>query len=212
MTGVSHVGRCAWCGTIAEFLERFDRGSFVALLKERNAWVSSFPVGKPQVDAWRDEFVKLRYSELEKLPEAFRRLHVAFEYVLPGHEDRETGEVTHEKRPDVVIFSSDQVLVLEFKQREAPPYDGFAKATRGYLRLFEKWHRRVPEASAKGLLVLTKAHEFKKGYDRVKAVSPDRIHVYVKKAFEGHLTPCDDPEAWLSDLMEVPLEKRGLKT
>jgi len=46
----------------------------------------------------------------------------------------------------------------------------------------------------------------------LKAISPDRIHVYVKKAFEGHLTPCDDPEAWLSDLREVTLEKRGLKT
>ena len=43
----------------------------------------------------------------------------------------------------------------------------------------------------------------------LKAISPDRIHVYVKKAFEGHLTPCDDPEAWLSDLREVTLEKRG---
>ena len=64
--------------------------------------------------------------------------------------------------------------------------------------------------SAKGLLVLTKAREFKKGYGRVKAISPDRIHIYVKKAFEGHLTPCADPEVWLVDLREMKLEKKSI--
>ena len=44
----------------------------------------------------------------------------------------------------------------------------------------------------------------------MKAISPDRIHVYVKKVFEDHLAPCDDPEAWLADLREMKLEKKSI--
>lgn len=209
--GVRHAGTCAWHGTISEFLS-LDRGGFLALMKAANSEVSGYPAGHPQYKAWRDEFKHLR-RELAKLGAPYRRLHIAFEYVLPGHPDKDTGHVLYEKRPDVVIFSSGQVLVLEFKQREPPPYDGFAKETRGYLRLLEKWHSKVPRMGAKGLLVLTKAVDFGKKYPRVKAISPDRIPSQIRKVFADALEPHPAPEEWLADISHVelpPLWEMGL--
>jgi len=63
------------------------------------------------------------------------------------------------------IFGRSGVFVLEFKQREPPPFDGFAKETRGYLRLIEKWHPYVPRMTARGALVLTHAVNFGKKYE-----------------------------------------------
>lgn len=190
------AGACAWVGTIDEFL-RFDRGAFMETMKAGQALVTKYKADEHQYRAWRDEFRHLRV-QLARLGSEYRRLHIALEYVLPGWPDRESGKVSYEKRPDAVVFSSSRVLVLEFKQREPPPYDGFAKEVRGYLRLLENWHSKVPRMGAKGALVLTHAVDFGKKYPRVGAVSPDRIPAVVRKAFEGELTPCSDPRAWLA--------------
>ena len=202
-----HIGRCAWHGTIDAFLS-LDRGTFVDALKRANPYVSEYPVGHPQYKAWRDEFRHLRV-QLSKLGERYRRLHIAFEYVLAGHPDKSTGAVAYEKRPDVIIFSADNVLVLEFKQREPPPFDGFAAEARGYLRLLEKWHPSVARMSAKGLLVLTHAVDFGKKYPRVKAVSPDRIPSQIRKVFSEDCVPHSDPESWLSEIRNAERREGG---
>lgn len=196
-----HVGKCAWCGTVEEFL-KFDRGTFLGQMKTTNDRVSAYEVGQANYRAWRDEFKWLR-GQFARLKGPYRQLHLAFEYVLPGWPDKSGGAITYEKRPDLVMFSQDQLLVFEFKQREAPPFAGFARETRSCLRLFEKWHRRVPKMSAKGALVLTKAVDFGKRYPRVKAISPDRMPSIVHKTFAAHLAPCPDPEAWLVDLRGI---------
>ena len=195
------AGACAWVGTIDEFL-RFNRGSFMETMKAGQALVTEYKADEHQYRAWRDEFRHLRV-QLARLESEYRRLHIAFEYAVPGWPDKESGDVAYEKRPDAVIFSDQQVLVLEFKQREPPPYDGFAKETRGYLRLLENWHPKVPRMSAKGALVLTKAVDFGKKYPRVRAISPDRIPAVVRKAFADTTIPCPDPKLWLAAVKEV---------
>ena len=132
----SHAGKCSWTGTIDELLSS-NRRQFLDAMKAGNSTVSAYPLEQSQYKAWRDEFRHLRV-QLAKLKAEYRKLHIAFEYVLPGHPDKKTGVTEYEKRPDVIIFSERQVLILEFKQREPPPYEGFAKEARGYLRLLEK--------------------------------------------------------------------------
>ena len=185
-------------GTIDELL-RLNRRQFIDAMKAGNPTVSAYPLEQSQYKAWRDEFRHLRV-QLAKLRAEYRKLHIAFEYVLPGHPDKDTGIIEYEKRPDVIIFSERQVLILEFKQREPPPYEGFAKETRGYLRLLEKWHPKVPRMTAKGALVLTKAQDFGKRFPRVKAISPDRIPAIMRNVFCDSHTPCTDPSRWLSSI------------
>ena len=190
-------GDYCWAGSIGEFL-KLDRGEFVDAMVAGT--LARLPDGERpsqgQRAAWRDEFRHLR-RELGKLDAKFHRLHIVFEYVLPGHQDRQSGRVEYCKIPDVVVFGRGGVLVLEFKQREPPPYDGFAKETRGYLRLLEKWHPLVPKMSARGVLVLTHAIDFGKKYPRVKAISPDRIPSQIRKAFCDDSEPVENPIEYL---------------
>ena len=194
----SHAGKCSWMGTIDELL-RLNRRQFIDAMKAGNPTVSAYPLEQSQYKAWRDEFRHL-HVQLAKLRAEYRKLHIAFEYVLPGHPDKNTGVVEYEKRPDVIIFSERQVLILEFKQRDPPPYEGFAKETRGYLRLLEKWHPKVPRMTAKGALILTKAQDFGRRFPRIKAISPDRIPATIRNVFCNSHTPCTNPSRWLSSI------------
>lgn len=190
-------GHYCWVGTIGEFLE-LDRGMFKAAMIAGT--LPRLPKGERpgegQYRAWRDEFLHLR-RELGQLEQKYRRLHIVFEYILPGHPDKESGKVAYCKIPDVMVFGRGGVLVLEFKQREPPPYDGFAKETRGYLRLLERWHPSVSKMSAQGALVLTKAVDFGKKYPRVRAISPDRIRAQIRKVFAEDCEPVPAPGEFL---------------
>ncbi len=193
-------GDCCWVGTLGELLS-LKRNQFVDAMVEgtvRRLGNGDRP-NPSQRQAWRDELKHLK-KELALLPAEMRSLHIVFEYVLPGHQDRETGEVEYCKIPDAMIFGRSGVLVLEFKQREAPPFEGFAKETRGYLRLLEKWHRRIPSMSAYGALVLTHAMNFRKRFPRVKAISPDKIHSLILSLFRTDPTPLPDPAEFLRDV------------
>ena len=191
------IGEYCWVGTIAEFLS-LDRGRFVDAMCSGSIRIHGCArrPSQGQRAAWRDEFKHLK-RELARLDVAFHNLHIVFEYVLPGHENKTTGEVEYFKIPDAMIFGRSGVFVLEFKQREPPPFDGFAKETRGYLRLIEKWHPYVPRMTARGALVLTHAVNFGKKYPRVKAISPDRIPAMVRNIFGVNHDPVSDPVAFL---------------
>ncbi len=191
-------GKYCWAGTIDEFL-KLTRDKFMLAMKvgTRARLKEGETLELGQIRAWKDERKHL-FVQLSKLPLKYRGLHIVFEYVLPGHPDKLTEQVAYCKVPDAMVIGRSGVLVLEFKQREPPPYDGFAKETRSYLRLLEKWHPLVPKMSAHGALVLTKAVEFRKSYPRVKAISPDRICSCVKKTFCDNPTPYSSPDEFLS--------------
>lgn len=67
-----HSGRCACWGTIEEFLS-LDRGRFMRTMKESNASLSEYEVGRSHYLAWRDEFRHLRV-QLAKLGADYKRL------------------------------------------------------------------------------------------------------------------------------------------
>ncbi len=193
-------GDYCWAGTIGELLS-LKRNQFVDAMVEgtvRRLGNGDRP-GVEQRRAWRDELKHLK-KELALLPECMKRLHIAFEYVLPGHPDKGSGEVAYCKIPDAIIFGRGGVLVLEFKQREAPPFEGFARETRSYLRLLEQWHPRVPRMSAHGALVLTHAVNFRKRFPRVKAISPDKIHSMIQSLFRADPAPIPDAAEFLRDV------------
>ena len=177
------IGEYCWVGTIAEFLS-LDRGRFVDAMCRGSIRIHGCArrPSQGQRAAWRDEFKHLR-----------RVLKLG-------------GEVEYFKIPDAMIFGRSGVFVLEFKQREPPPFDGFAKETRGYLRLIEKWHPYVPRMTARGALVLTHAVNFGKKYPRVKAISPDRIPAMVRKIFGVNHDPVSDPVVFLKAIAHHGIE------
>lgn len=66
----------------------------------------SMPLGDSQVKAWKDCFDVLK-KELPNVNNEHPGLQIIFEYALPYESGR---------RPDVILLSKEQVIILEFKQ------------------------------------------------------------------------------------------------
>jgi len=99
---------CGWYGTLREFLA-LNQAEILAALRSRHFKVMGMQPDGGQMEAWRGEFAILSATLTDiagSVPQA-ARWAVIFEYELP----RERG-----RRPDVVILTGSQVLVLEFKE------------------------------------------------------------------------------------------------
>ncbi|MCE5255111.1 MAG: hypothetical protein LLG45_13070 [Actinomycetia bacterium] len=102
------AGPCGWYGTVAEFFA-LDQATLLASLSSRHLQVMGAPPSGDQAEAWRGEYEILGAALREIAGSAARagEWGVVFEYELP----HERGH-----RPDVVILTRAQVLVLEFKE------------------------------------------------------------------------------------------------
>ena len=102
---------CGWYGTLPEFLA-LDQATLLASLSARHLQVMGMRPDGGQMEAWRGEYAMLQAALGEMVASAPRAKEWAliFEYELP----RERG-----RRPDVVILTGSQVLVLEFKESAA---------------------------------------------------------------------------------------------
>lgn len=127
-----------WHGSVGELL-RTDRVVWLRCL--RSHYANLPPGGVPssqQIAAWTEEFAVLN-SALQSLVRerhALNDVGIVFEYELP----REGG-----RRPDVVLISGQNIVVLEFKQRSKPtPAD--VDQAQGYARDLANYHA-LEEAS-----------------------------------------------------------------
>jgi mutator protein MutT len=117
-----------------------------------------------QRKAWFDSFNILR-DQLKKIPNA-DNAKIIFEYELP----RERG-----RRPDVLILSGDNLLVLEFKgysNENAAQID----QAKHYARDLANYHEKSQKLNTVPLLVLASASNVKKVVDNVHIVAGDVLH------------------------------------
>jgi len=98
-----------WIGTGCEVAE-IRPDSVERLLRESHAAYYPSPVGDAQVAAWSDELAWLSAS-FKAVPETCDWAFV-LEYELPGEGGR---------RPDVVVLTSDRLIVHEFKRGRTRP-------------------------------------------------------------------------------------------
>ncbi len=154
---------CGWSGTVSEFL-RLDQASLLDVLHDRHLKVMGMQPDRGQVDAWRGEYRILQpvLSELVLLTPRSARWAVVFEYELP----RERG-----RRPDVVILTGSQVLVLEFKESgllQRAHVDQVA----AYARDLSEYHAASHNKLIDPVLVLSRSEEQWRTVDEVTVVNP----------------------------------------
>lgn len=130
--------------------------------------------GKSQVVAWQDCYAVL-HSTFAALPQAYRKLHLVFEYALPRY-PLEPGKSV---RPysvfaDVILLSSDTVTVLEFKGHR-DSYWGDARCARKYRRRIQNFHDQSRGMSKRAVLVLTKVEGLKDEYFKVQCRAHDLL-------------------------------------
>ena len=97
--------RCCYSASLEFFLQE-NKTNWIKKMKEAFQDLVEMPLGESQVRAWKDCFDVL----MEQLPAIYKthpNFDIVFEYCLPYESGR---------RPDVLLISKEQVIVLEFKQ------------------------------------------------------------------------------------------------
>jgi len=140
-----------------------------------------------QVKAWEDSFYILHthLSELKNF-----HVYMIFEYVLP----REGG-----RRPDLLILTSSEVLVIEFKEK-ARFQQADVDQVSAYARDIQHYHEGSHERKVISYLLPTRAVGRRRVINNVIAVSPDLllsdIQEYCTNSFYGNI------EDWLNSNYE----------
>ena len=139
-----------WHGPVADFLHLSEAALVDALSDHLHRCMGLGPDGL-QFAAWRHEFAVLQTSladAVARTPRA-RGWHLVFEYELP----RERG-----RRPDVVVLTSSQVIVLEFKDADAP-LPAHVDQVAAYARDLSEYHAASHDKLVDPVLVLTRSRD-----------------------------------------------------
>ena len=155
---------CYFYSTIAEFLKTSD-SDILESLKEGAYNLYKKTAEDSQIRAWNDEISVLKNAG-EKLPGNWI---IIFEYILP----REGG-----RRPDIIILTGNEVLVLEFKQFEKEHWSHMDQVT-GYARDLREYHSYCHDKEVIPFLILTKAKDKQEKHREVQVLSPDTMVKYL---------------------------------
>ncbi|MBR5471581.1 MAG: DUF2075 domain-containing protein [Oscillibacter sp.] len=138
---------CCYSSSIGEFLAE-DKSEWIEKMKTSFTTMIEMPLGESQIRAWKDCFDVL----VEQLPEIAKthpNFDIVFEYCLPYESGR---------RPDVLLISKEQVIVLEFKQNFRVIHADIDQAA-AYARDIHEYHYESRNSKVSAILVLTHADE-----------------------------------------------------
>lgn len=139
--------RCAYSNNLKAFLAE-DAKSWLEKMKKNFAEISALELGEAQIRAWKDCFKVLK-NELVGLAVIRPNFNIVFEYVLPYESGR---------RPDVLLISREEVIVIEFKQYGVIKHADVDQVA-AYARDLREYHVESRDKSVKAILVLTGAKE-----------------------------------------------------
>lgn len=137
--------RCCYTNRIGAFLAE-PEGIWLDCMQKNFAHILSLPLGESQVRAWKDCFRVLK-NELPAIAAARPEFDIVFEYCLPYEAGR---------RPDVLLISQEQVIVLEFKQNFRVIHADLDQ-TAAYARDIHEYHYESRNSHVSAILVLTRA-------------------------------------------------------
>lgn len=170
-----------WLGTGCEFAE-IKPGVVERALRESHAEYYTDSAGDSQIAAWQDEVAWLSAS-FKSVPETCD-WGVVLEYELPGEGGR---------RPDVVLLTSNRIIVLEFKRGRMRP--GHVDQAKAYAADLKDYHSESHDLPVDPVLVYTDRPGIQAIEDGIRVVGPDRLPETLRDldGFEGK----QDAERWV---------------
>ncbi len=186
--------RCGWCGTVKDFLAAPREGWLEGLSGHHRERMLE-PPAESQVRAWESSRTLLKES-LESLANEcpfISRLGLVFEYELP----RERG-----RRPDAVILSARQAVILEFKE-SALSTRAYIDQAAAYARDLRHYHAASRDLQVKPVLVLVQGKLPVTEKDGVDIVPGNLLAEYLRDLLADSGGP--DLESWLeSEYQPLP--------
>ncbi len=159
---------CGGYGSVDDFLAT-NIDQYINSLKSFMSNDLDLKVGEEQIIAWKDSYSFLRegFERLIQVNPKYNRLYIAFEYAVPMEGSR---------RPDLLLFSKDKVILFQFKRKSNYSYDDIEQVI-GFKRDLSNYHK---ETNKQGLevisyLVLTRAITDYGSQDGVKILNKDNF-------------------------------------
>lgn len=179
------MSRYCYQNTVTDFLTE-DKSAWIEEMKAAFAELSPLPLSPSQVNAWKDCFDVLQ-GELPDFDKAHPGFSVIFEYMLPYESGR---------RPDVILLSAEQVLILEFKQKIVAEQADVDQC-KAYGRDIRNYHFESRDKEVLDALVLTRASGklARNRYTKTPVISGDELGEYLEKVVDPTTTPTD-VDAW----------------
>lgn len=170
---MSHINHYCYRSPIGTFLA-LTKEEWLTQMKARHPQTSDHALEESNIKAWDNCFDVLQ-AAFSQLPEKYRKLQVIFEYVLPCRSpDHSDAANDPGVRADVVILGKNDVVVLEFKQRdEVLPM--FKRQARKYRKRLHKHHIQSAGMNKKVILVLTKGHNINLHDYKLEICSPEHL-------------------------------------
>lgn len=137
--------RCCYASNMLTFLAETET-DWLDCMQNNFTRIMPLPLGESQVRAWKDCFRVLK-NELPAIATARPEFDIVFEYCLPYESGR---------RPDVLLISQEQVIVLEFKQNFRVIHADLDQ-TAAYARDIHEYHYESRNSHVSAILVLTGA-------------------------------------------------------
>lgn len=189
-TRVSASARCCYQASVASFLSE-DRKSWIEEMKSSFVASYSMSLEESQVKAWKDCFDVLK-KELPSVNDKYPGLQIIFEYALPYESGR---------RPDVILLSNEQVMILEFKQYGVV-LQVDVDQVKAYARDIREYHYESRGKDVVPVLLLTGVENQElKQYQGITICSKGGIYELCKELMPQHINACD-AKAWMDSKYE----------
>lgn len=117
-----------YANTLSKFMQ-VTKELWMESMQDNIKAICNEPASESQIESWDDCFDVLK-KELAMYAAANPDVYIIFEYVL---------RYTSRKRPDVILLSKDQLIILEFKRKNSPLLDDRAQ-TEEYARNLYLYH------------------------------------------------------------------------
>lgn len=144
---LTNYSRCCYANSINGFIAE-NKSDWIEKMKTVFKSMLEMPLGDSQIRAWKDCFDVL-LEQLPPIAATHPNFDIVFEYCLPYESGR---------RPDVLLVSKEQVIVLEFKQNFRVIHADIDQAA-AYARDIREYHYESRDRRVDAILVLTHADE-----------------------------------------------------
>ena len=183
--------RCCYSSSLKEFFD-IGQGAWLAAMKSAFSDEYVLSLGTSQEHAWKDCYDNLQ-KYLPLIDNDNKQFGIIFEYALPYESGR---------RPDVLLVSKEQVIILEFKMKNIFLPEDIDQVA-AYARDIREYHYESRDKVVTPVLVLTKTtnEEPTELPNGVITVSADYLPELVDLKALGTVTPCD-LNSWMNSKYE----------
>ena len=178
--------RCSFASSLGTFLS-VGKEEWLAQMKARE---SGRPLHEEQIAAWADCYDVLLHT-LPAIQAQHPELILIFEYELPYEAGR---------RPDVILLSQEQVVILEFKMKYRV-LRADVDQTAAYARDIREYHFESRNRKVTSLLVVTRINHTIELRGSVLVSSGDRLQEALLDTLQAGTTAFD-ATAWMSSRYE----------